>query len=514
MKRHRIITATKNVPRIGQQVAVAFLGGDIDRPIITGALYTGRGEGGTAPTPGGAVTAQGRGLDPKAANVFTQATDHRPSAQGNLSGGHSPAWHAHAPGPDGHRHNGALSGLKTKEFGGSGHNQLVFDDSAKQLRIQLATTQAHTQLNLGHLVHQADNYRGSFRGQGFELRTDAYGAIRAGQGLLLSTYGIQDGEPAFDFTPGQALLKQATQLAQTFSQAAATHHTVTLAAHEGSHAPGQSVLDDQAAPLKALHTALRGMADAHDLTQAQTDASNKNTTTGQDQLPHPTDPILALAAKAGLGVTAGEDLQLASGETLTLQSGQHTSIATGGHYRLHSGQALGVLAGAVKPGENNTGLNLIAAQGPIDLQAQSDTLKVQAKGELKVISANGHLDLAAAKAIRLTVAGGASIIIEGGNVEFKCPGRITVNAGKKSFLGPSSLSHETQKMPSAGAFDKKFKLVDDTSGEAIPDQPYRITKPDGSVLEGVSNTLGETALSESQVMAGMKLVLLPKKRGA
>ncbi|WP_200949052.1 type VI secretion system Vgr family protein, partial [Frateuria sp. Soil773] len=27
---------------------------------------------------------------------------------------------------------------------------------------------ATSQLNLGHLIHQADNYRGSFRGQGFE----------------------------------------------------------------------------------------------------------------------------------------------------------------------------------------------------------------------------------------------------------------------------------------------------------------------------------------------------------
>jgi len=36
------------------------------------------------------------------------------------------------------------------------------------LRLQLATTQAYSQLNLGHLIHQADNYRGSFRGEGFE----------------------------------------------------------------------------------------------------------------------------------------------------------------------------------------------------------------------------------------------------------------------------------------------------------------------------------------------------------
>ncbi|WP_196391528.1 type VI secretion system Vgr family protein, partial [Ralstonia solanacearum] len=46
--------------------------------------------------------------------------------------------------------------------GGRGYSQLVFDDSDGQLRTQLATTQAYSQLNLGHLIHQQDNRRGSF----------------------------------------------------------------------------------------------------------------------------------------------------------------------------------------------------------------------------------------------------------------------------------------------------------------------------------------------------------------
>jgi uncharacterized protein involved in type VI secretion and phage assembly len=41
------------LPRVGQEVLVQFLGNDIDRPIITGALYNGQGEGGVKPTPGG-----------------------------------------------------------------------------------------------------------------------------------------------------------------------------------------------------------------------------------------------------------------------------------------------------------------------------------------------------------------------------------------------------------------------------------------------------------------------------
>jgi type VI secretion system secreted protein VgrG len=60
-----------------------------------------------------------------------------------------------------------------------GYNQLVFDDTEAQGRVQLRMTHAATEPNPGHLVDTADNYRGSLRAQGAKLRTDAYGALRA-----------------------------------------------------------------------------------------------------------------------------------------------------------------------------------------------------------------------------------------------------------------------------------------------------------------------------------------------
>src|SRR5690606_30574340 len=45
-----------------------------------------------------------------------------------------------------------------------------------------------SQLNLGNLSHPKESESSEGRGEGFELRTDQWGALRAGKGLLISTY--------------------------------------------------------------------------------------------------------------------------------------------------------------------------------------------------------------------------------------------------------------------------------------------------------------------------------------
>ena len=433
------------LPRIGMEVLVQFLEGNIDCPVIVGALYNGQGEGGIAPTPGGQAGAESQ------ASRFQPAHDHAPSAQGNMAGGNSPAWHGASADSAGHRNGAAQWGVRSKEFGGSGYNQLLFDDTDAQGRVQLKSSHAATELNMGHLIHSADNYRGSFRGNGIELRTDAYGSIRAGAGLLITSYRISHNarsrDPAGDNAPAIAMLKQAVTMAETFSAAAITHQTVALASHAGAAKANQSTLDDKVAPLKALLTAASGMVGNASLDAAKADADDKNIKPGGDKMPHATDAIIAIAAKSGLGVNAGQSLQLANGETVSLMSGQDTQFITGGQMRVHSGQAIGVLGGAMKPEENNIGLQMIAAKGPIDIQAQSDTLKVQARDEINVISANAHIDWAAAKSISLSTAGGANITIAGGNITVQCPGKILIHAGKKSFIGPESLNYAIPALP-------------------------------------------------------------------
>ncbi|MFC0585763.1 type VI secretion system Vgr family protein, partial [Ralstonia solanacearum] len=126
--------------RAGMEVLVAFANGDPDRPYITAVL------------PG---------------------WNNMPATFSNTGS---------LPG------NRYVSGIKTQEIKGPGHNQLRLDDTSGEISGQLASTHAHSQINLGYLTHPREEGRGTPRGEGLEARSDAHVALRSGMAMLLSAW--------------------------------------------------------------------------------------------------------------------------------------------------------------------------------------------------------------------------------------------------------------------------------------------------------------------------------------
>ncbi|MFO1251138.1 MAG: type VI secretion system Vgr family protein [Inhella sp.] len=467
------------IPRLGQQVLVDFINGDIEQPQVIGALYDGRGEGALPATPGGLAGEEDR-------KPYALSTDHSPSSQGNLTQGHAPAWHGGSPEAlesEGQRNASAMSGFKSQEWdGATGYNQLVLDDSDGQLRVQLHSSAHSSQLNLGHLIHQADNHRGSFRGEGFELRSDAYVSLRAGQGMLLSTAPTQAQEPAGDNAPGIAIAKQLKQLGQVLSQSATTHLVPPLMAHLGTVKSGFSVQTEKEAPTHALLTALKGLVDGTAWDEALKDAQQRNT--GGDKLPHTVAPVIAFQGQGGITEVAGQDHIQAAGHTITEAAGEDFEQAVGGDYRLHTGQAIGILAGAIAPGSGATasGLNLIAGHKDITIQAQSDTLQVNAQKQLTVGSQTQHIDWAAAKKITLATSGGACIVIQAGKIDVIAPGTITVKAALKDMIAAATVGYPMPKLPAQPIeprdlnFEIAIKDLPGPAGLGVAGRPWEIVR--------------------------------------
>ncbi len=431
--------------RIGQEVLVQFLENDIDRPIVVGALYNGQGEGGGAATPGGRHDSEIE------ISCFKAAHDHATSGQANLSGGKSPVWHGASADSSGHRNSTSQWGIRSKELGSYGYCQLSFDDTDGQGRAQMKSTHAGSELNLGHQIHSADNYRGAIRGAGAELRTDAYGVARTGAGLLISSYELSHSalsrNPVGENAAGAISLKHSMAIVASFNSAAETHQTVTLAAHLGAEKANESVLDSKTAALKAMATAMAGTGSTKDMRSAFENASARNTNAASGKIPNLTDPIIAIGTRVSFGSLAEQSFQLANGEIATLASLQDIQLLAAVQMRLQSKQAIGVLGSAVEPGNGNAGLRLITAKDAVDIQSQFGELKLNAKDELNVCSATTYVDFAAVKEIILITGGGASIAIAAGDIVLKCPGTIKVQAGKKKFIDPVKGTYPMPAMP-------------------------------------------------------------------
>ena len=383
------------VPRIGAEVAIEFVEGDIDRPVVVGGLYNGQD-----------------------APPFAAGIDSGVNHSGVISG-----WHTHTLG---------------HSLDQSGFNQWVMDDATGQLRMRLACSYTTAEVGLGHLIGQspASAQRGSWRGSGFEAGSQGWGVLRAAQGLLMSTssrtgtYGSAQSTQ-LDASEAVAQLKSARDLGQRLSDAAAHSGAQPLHSHDGGACVQQ--LTGQIDP--AVQGKLSGSLNAHN---AMFDpAGNRGGNTPVHQFAQPvavldTPSSLVLASDGPIAQYAGEhssqvaqgDLQVTAAHTAAQVSGHTTSLFT------HAG-----------------GLQMKAANGPVSLRAHTDTLQLLANKDIQILSVNSEITVSASSKIEL-IGADSGITLEGGNITFTTPGSWNAKGSLKELTGGGSNSAMLAQLPS------------------------------------------------------------------
>ncbi|WP_392553478.1 type VI secretion system tip protein VgrG [Orbus wheelerorum] len=277
------------------------------------------------------------------------------------------------------------------------NNKLRMDDKRGQEHIKLATEYAKTQLNLGHLVDSEKVQRG----EGFELRTDNWGAVAANKGLYLAAQTQPKAQ-------GQQLDMQAaiTQLENALSIA------------------------------KALQNAAN-TAQAH---QADTDSQQQL----QVALKQLTKAGIIAYAPNGIGLTSDENIQLSSGNSITLTSEAQTDINTLENITLAAGDAVSLFA-------HKAGIKAFANQGKVEIQAQNSAMDLAAKQNVKIDSVDGKITITATNTITL-ICGGSYVKIDANGIELATASNVTFKSTALQKMGPSQLS-TSRRLPSQAFAD-------------------------------------------------------------
>ncbi|KMN78047.1 hypothetical protein VK98_18025 [Chromobacterium sp. LK11] len=340
------------------------------------------------------------------------------------------------------------------------NNKLRLEDRKGEEHIKLATEFDKSQLNLGHLV----NGQRAPRGQGFELRTDGWGALRATKGLFITTDDQpKAGGKQLDMQAAQADLDNALSNMQT--------------------------LADMAAQARAL---------AADIEQQRQLMA--------DRLSDLQKSALLAHAPDGIGLSSGQHLQLAAGGNLIATAGGHADIGAIKRFTVAAGEALSLFA-------HRLGAKLIAAQGKVEIQAQQDDIELAALKQIRIISSGDEIIIAANKKLTLQC-GGSYLTLDSCKVEAGTRGDIKLHGASLSAPGPASMPTPAYDFPSAKVVEPRdhyFTLSNPSSGKPHAGMPYTITEPDGVTHRGQTDGSGKTqTIKSSYAKSQLKIVFEPQ----
>ncbi|WP_368575461.1 type VI secretion system Vgr family protein [Acinetobacter baumannii] len=390
------------LPRIGEIVVIDFFNGDIDRPFVMGRIHE------------------------------AQRHPTKFDNKGKL--------------PDTKK----LSGIRSKEVSGSGFGQLRFDDTPGQISTQLQSSHGASQLNLGKLSHPKDKAESEDRGEGFELRTDQWGALRAGQGLLVSTHK-QDNAKGEHLDAEVA--KKQLEGSQTNSKA----------------------LSDIAKNQKT--------DEIESLEQLKDFASQI-----QQQIAKFEKALLLFSSPDGIALSSSEDIHISADAQINQIAGDSINISTQKNVIAHAQNRLSLFAA-------QSGLKAVAAQGKVEIQAQSDALDVLANKGITISSTEDCIEISSPKEIVITGAS-SQITLNGSGIFPKTGGKFQVNAGQHVFQGGASASVKSSLPPPPKRGQGVLELFHEYAhGEFVKQGGYTVTDSLGKQFKGQLDDKGFVRVS-------------------
>ena len=339
-----------------------------------------------------------------------------------------------------------LSGIKSKEYQGEGFNQLRFDDTTGQISAQLQSSHGISQLNLGKLSHPKNQAESEERGEGFELRTDQWGALRAGEGLLITTHSQEQAEGEhLDAQSAKQQFEVNQSNAKALSEVAKNQQTDEIESVEQLKAFASQIEEKIAKFNKAL---------------------------------------LLLSSPAGIGLSSSDDIHLSADGQINQFAGDSINLSTQRNLVAH-------VSGKVSLFAAQNGIKQVAAKGKFDMHAQGDGMDLLAKQGIKIISTEDRIEITSPNEIVIT-ADGSQIKINSSGIFPVTGGKFEVKAGQHLFMGGANAQAEIPLIPTLGQYNIQFELRDKETQDLMPFTSYMLMNDQGHVSYGKTDANGLT----------------------
>ncbi len=326
------------------------------------------------------------------------------------------------------------------------NSKIRLDDERGKEHIKVSTEYGgKSQLNLGHLVDAGKQQRG----EGFELRTDMWGAVRAKKGIFISA-------DAQDKAQGQVR----------------------------EMAPAMAILDGAQSQMQSLST------DAQTTNADPADLSSQIALL-QQSVKDLTQAVILLSAPKGVAIASGEHLQLAASKNVIANAGNNADIGVVKNMFIGVGQALSVFV-------RKAGIKLFANKGAVSVQAQNDLMELLAQKSIEITSTEDEIKITAKKKITLN-GGGSYIRLDACGIEAGTPGEYNVKAGYYGRKPKAKLTPELMAFPviKSDDFNQSFILLDENTEQPLINWPYELELESGLKMSGITDENGNTELISS-----------------